>query len=304
MVSRSTKFLLDRQLQEVAEVKDPQLGISVLTWNVLARNYSTSKHYPYLENEIKDMESRKPLLSEEITRFNPDVICLQEVDKKDTDFFSSIFKEGEYSFSYIKKPAVQDGNCIMIKKTFEVLETEIIEHIDPDKGTKGGLVSQVVVAKYARKDLPFYMIVATSHFKADWQTSFSRIRLSQAKDILQVVEKKKEKCLELLGDNKSNLAVIVCGDFNEVPTGDAAQEFLNHKELALKNPFTDVPFTLYQTFGDYLAKQSIDYLLHTENLKVTKKISHPEQEKLRKDGLLSLEYPSDHLSLYCELAFI
>jgi len=301
---RSNKYLLDRQLQEVADIKDLKLNISVLTWNVLARNNSTPKDYPYLEKEITDIECRKPRLSEEISRFSPDVICLQEVDKKDTAFFKSIFPEGEYSFSFIKKPSSGDGSCIMIKKTYEVLETELIEHIDPDKGKKANLVSLVVVAKYVSKDLDFYLIVATTHFKADWQTSFSHIRVSQAKEILQVIEKKREKCLELLGENKNNLAVLVCGDFNDVPTSPAAQEFLSHKELALKNPFADVPFTLFQTYGTYLVKLPVDFILHTENLKVTKKITHPDDEKLRKDGLLSLEYPSDHLSLYCELAFV
>mmetsp|Transcript_61652 Transcript_61652/g.71735 ORF Transcript_61652/g.71735 Transcript_61652/m.71735 type:complete len:307 (-) Transcript_61652:129-1049(-) len=305
METRTSKFLLDRQIQEVSEAKGSALGLSVLTWNVLARNYSTPKHYPYLENDVKDMDARKPLLSEEIVRFSPDIICLQEVDKTDTGFYSSIFPEGEYSFNYVKKAASADGSCILLrKKAFEVVETEIIEHIDPDKGKKGSLVSLVVVAKYIEKELPFYVITATTHFKADWITSFSHIRVSQAKEILQVIEKKRDKCVDLLGENKGNLAVIVCGDFNDVPSSLATQEFLNHKELALKNPFSDVPFTLYQKFGDNLAKSTYDYILHTDNLKVMKTISPPNPEKLRDDGLLSREYPSDHLSLYCELAFM
>jgi len=73
----------------------------------------------------------------------------------------------------------------------------------------------------------------------------------------------------------------------------------------LTSVFHEEPFTLFQTYGDNLftIKNTFDYVFHSENLWLVQKIGPPLKEKLRDDGLLSQEFPSDHLSLYCTLSF-
>jgi len=295
---QTNPHLLNRQIQQVEEIPNSKLTFSVLQWNTLARCYTSSKHFPLLPREAIDFEVREKLLSQEIKSYNADVICLEEVDKTDLQFFKSLYSENEYSFSYAKKPHSKDGICILIKRPFELMEEEMIEHTNENK-EKQNLVSQVVVAKQKKGDLEICLIVASCHLKA---ANFPQVRLNQAKQIIEVIEKKKQKYMEL-GYKKENMIVLVCGDFNDCHESESTQEFLQHKDLNLKSAFEDVEYTLFQKYGnrEFTIKGVFDYVLHSDNLILTKKIGPPETQ-ISEDGLLSLEFPSDHLSLFCELS--
>jgi len=296
--------LLNRQIQTVHDVTDPKFSLRVLQWNALARCYTSPKHYPLLSREIVEFDNRKDLISKEIKSYEADIICLEEVDKTDLKFFNSLYPE-TYSFSHAKKPHSRDGTCIMIKKSFEIIEEAIIEHTN-EEGQKDNLISQIVVAKHFDKEIQVCLIVVTCHLKADtWTASCEHVRLRQAKQIIEAIEKKKQLCLELLGQKKENIFVIVCGDFNDNPGAKPTEEFLSHKELSLKSAYHDAEYTLFQMYGynEYTLKSVVDYVMYSDNLVLTKKLSPPEEGKIGKDGLLDKEFPSDHLPLFCEFAF-
>jgi len=301
----TSSHLLGRQIQEISQVKDSKFLLRVLQWNCLARCYTSPKHFPTLSREIVEFDNRKDLISQEIKSYQADVICLEEVDKTDLKFFRGLYPEEEYSFSYAKKPHSRDGTCIMIKKTFEVIEEEIIEHTN-EENQKDNLISQLVVAKHFDKGLQVCLIVATCHLKADtWTSSCSHTRLRQAKQIVEAIEKKQKKCLEILGQKKENIFVIVCGDFNDHPGTKPTEEFLKRRELGLKSAYHDTEYTLFQMYGfnEYTLKSVVDYVMYSDNLILTKKMNPTEPDRIGPDGLLAKEYPSDHLSLFCELAF-
>jgi len=296
--------LLGRQLQDITHVENSKLNLSVLQWNALARCYTSPKHYPLLSRQIVEFDSRKDLISREIKSYNADVICLEEVDKKDSKFFRSLYSEEEYSFSFVKKPQSSDGTCIMIKKSFEVIEAQVVEHTN-EESKKDNLVSQIVVAKHSNKELETYLIAAACHLKADaWTAPCGDIRLRQARQLIEAIEKQREKCLSLTENKEKNIIILVCGDFNDNPENAPTQEFLKNPKITLKSAFIDEPYTLNQMYGynEYWLKSVVDYVLYSDNLILTKKIGPPPEGKVGKDGLLSEDFPSDHLSLYCEFA--
>jgi len=296
----TAQYLLNRQVQQVNESTSSKLTFSILQWNTLATCYTGQSHYPYLSKEVLAFNERSKLISQEIKSYNADVICLEEVDKNDLEFFKSLYSREEYSFSYIKKPHSKDGICIMIRKPFEVFDEEMIIHTKEETKEKQNLVSQVVVAKQKKDDLEVCLIVTACHLKA---ANFPLVRLHQARQLIEVIENKKQKCMDL-GYAKENIFIVVCGDFNTNPESEPVQEFLQHKDFNLKSVFDDFEYTLFQTYGDnvWTSKEVVDFVMHSDSLNVTKRSGPQDSSKVGEKGLLSSEFPSDHLSLFCELS--
>jgi mRNA deadenylase 3'-5' endonuclease subunit Ccr4 len=62
--------------------------LRVMTWNTLANICAdqTPQGFPFVDAAILDFDHRKTLLIDEIALHDPDVLCLQEVDKYDEWF--------------------------------------------------------------------------------------------------------------------------------------------------------------------------------------------------------------------------
>src|SRR5688572_8647320 len=126
------------------------------------------------------------------------------------------------------------------KRTFEIIDTEIVEHYDPEKERKENLVSQINIAKHSNKNFEAYFIVAACHLKANTpQGTCSDTRARQANQLIEVIEKKKQKYLELNGNKKENICIIVCGDFNDFIHSECMQNFLTNKDFQLQSAFPD-----------------------------------------------------------------
>jgi len=306
--SSHRRHLLNRQIKYIKRTQNSQLKFSVLQWNTLAKCYTSTKHFPTVAEEFLDFNYRKDFIQQEIKSFNADIICLQEVDVRDLEFFKSLYSEQEYSFSWIKKPHSKDGICIMIRKEkFEVVDTELIIHTKEDRIQQENLVSQVVVAKHTNQNCQAYVIVASCHFKAATLANpCTDTRVRQASQIMEVMENKRQKCLNQLGAKEENVISLVCGDFNDSPNSAPVHEFLKNKEIGFKGAFDTEPYTLFQKYGsrDYIIKSVLDHVLYSKNLVLTKKISPPEEELVEEKGLVCENFPSDHLSLFAEFSLL
>src|SRR5688572_6742310 len=106
------KLLFNREIKDIPHENTGKLKISVLQWNTLARCYSRAHYHPKLKPEIVSFDYRKNLIAEEIKTLNADLVCLEEVDETDLDFYKEVCNEETYSFRYAKKHFSKDGNCI------------------------------------------------------------------------------------------------------------------------------------------------------------------------------------------------
>lgn len=300
----SSSHLLCRQINEIKKIQNSKLNFSVLQWNVLARCYTGPNHFPTVDQSFVDFNYRKDLLAQEIKSYNADVICLQEIDVRDLEFFKSLYLESEFSFSFIKKPHSKDGLCIMMRKEkFQVLDTELMVHVKEDGVQKENLVSQVVLAKHNDA----YVIVASCHLKAATATNpCTDTRLRQVSQIMEVVEKMRNYCINELKAKENNVIAVIGGDFNEGPNSPPVNEFLKNQEIGFQGAFEDEPYTLFQKYGsrDYVIKFAADHVLYSKNLAMTKKIGSPMEGLVEENGLVGEKYPSDHLSLFAEFSLL
>lgn len=287
--------LLGRKIIEVNSPNSEALQLSVLQWNVLARCYSKPSYYPLLEPSIVEFDDRKGLIEQEIKSYNADIICLEEVDKKDVAFFSSLYPNTEYSFFFPKKPYSSDLTCILIRNSLQIIESKVIEHASNDG--KKFKVSQMVVAKHPSG---VYLLIVACHLKADTYTSFADVRLKQTQESTKELEECSAKY-----SKEGKVITVIGGDFNARPDSETVKEFLLNQTLNLKSVFHDEPYTMFQMVGDneYRVKTVIDHVLYSDNLHLTHKIEAPAEGSVGEDGLLSPGFPSDHLSLYCSFTF-
>jgi len=274
-----------------------------LQWNTLATCYEFQWKYPKPIRQYVDFSYRKDLIAQEISSYNADIICLEEVDSHDLEFFITIFPYGTYSNHYSKKTYSRDGSLIFIRKTFQIEEAENFSHYKSNGVDLDNPVSNCVVIKTNNN---CYIIVVATHLKAG---IFCRSnRKLQAEQLADFVVKKKQKYLELLGNNQKDLAVVICGDLNDDPTSSPILALTTNKKLQLQSPFDTMNYTSvcplpiipYLFTFVMISKSTIDYILHSDNIQVTKKISEAKDADIGDKGLPVKEYPSDHISLFCE----
>lgn len=142
------------------------------------------------------------------------------------------------------------------------------------------------------------LLVANTHIF--WNPSYPHIKLIQCFYLL-------EKISEYLNERKLDIPVIICGDFNSLPDSHA-YEFMKNgitkyeklyfsHSLELSSSFEKEPkFTNFTP--DF--KGTLDYIFYNSQLKVSKILEITTEDQIKTIGLPNSEYPSDHLSLYCE----
>jgi len=298
----SSTHLLGRQIQTITEVQHPKLRFSIMQWNTLAPCLAAPWKYPTIPEKYVHFDYRKDLITQEIRSYKADIICLEEVDIKTLDHFKSICDEKSYSMHFSKKNFGEDGACLFVKNTFQIVESESFSHTKSNGKDLENQVSHIVVLKNAGDKTDYYVIVAVAHFQAFVYLRW--IRKRQAEQLASYLEKKKQKYSELLGDKSKNVAVVVCGDLNDVPDSSPIVHLTSNPKLRMKSVFDDMRYTVYvipKLFSFEIPyKGTVDFILHTENLKVTKKLEGPTDEVIGNIGLPIAQFPSDHLSLFCE----
>ena len=127
-------------LVEGDTLDDPS-KFTVLSYNILCQKYATPQAYGYTPSWALSWDYRKELLVAEILGYNPDIICLQEMEMGQyEDYFREHFRKmGDYdSFFSAKTRAktmsqkerrVVDGCAIFYKTTrFKLIEHDLIEY--------------------------------------------------------------------------------------------------------------------------------------------------------------------------------
>ncbi|CAH0546185.1 unnamed protein product [Brassicogethes aeneus] len=316
----------------------------VVSYNILADLYCDSDYtrtvlFPYCPPYALNIDYRKQLIRKEISGFNADIICLQEVDRK---VFLHDLQPVMENLGYLGEFSVKGGEVVeglaffYNKNRFKILETNRVvfsEHLDKDpiysdiweKVSKNAQLTkrilertttiQVSVVESLENDE--VLVVANIHLY--FHPDADHVRLIHGGVSIRYLEKFIE---QLKTKVSKRISLVFCGDFNSVPecgifklytTGEVPSDFIDfqsNKEESIDTLSFKQPFSLdsacgtpkYTNFTAGFA-DCLDYIFYEKtNLSVTQVVPFPSDEELQQNTALpSITFPSDHVSLIADL---
>lgn len=274
-------------------------SIRILQWNHLSQTLGTKNdNFVCCPSEALSWDTRRWRLLEEILRYQPDLICLQEVDH--FNLLKKALGSVGYTGQFVPKPDSPciylaenngpDGCAIFVKDAkFDVLsESKRVLELWKVQS------NQVVICLNLRHKMTGREIsVATTHLKARQGDLLSSMRNEQGKDMLN-----------WLAGISNGRPLLLSGDFNAEPVEPVYHSVTNHK-LALKSAYRfeqleSDEFTTWKIRETGEQKYVLDYIFHSPSLRPTSVLEMPTEEEVGRNRLPSLRFPSDHLTLVAD----
>eukprot|EP00924_Labyrinthula_sp_SR-Ha-C_P005128 maker-scaffold_1-snap-gene-22.59-mRNA-1 protein AED:0.06 eAED:0.06 QI:309/1/1/1/1/1/3/154/678 len=359
-VKRTMKKLTGKSLQEALTAK-----ISILSYNILADIYTNKKGYPYSPECLLNWKVRRKILEFQILEHQPDIICLQEVQHNEyVSFFKPYFEyKNPYSVSYQTvykmktrdsleetklRPSHRIDGCLTAYKAskFKEIDVEFIEfnklataafrnsseHLDVVKEKIKRLEHDnigIILLLQSKKTHGFVCVV---HTHLHWDPEYADVKLWQAMQLVDEVEKFRKKVCSRYNLTLSSLPILIAGDFNSTEDDHTIaflKQSLKDLKKELPDPLAILPkapngssilkhnlnlSSCYESatekepeFTNWAAsfKGTLDYVFATrERIKVTKCLIMPSEEEVKGEWgtpLPNFHNPSDHLPLFFEV---
>ncbi|GAA6106914.1 2',5'-phosphodiesterase 12 [Tachysurus ichikawai] len=311
----------------------------VVTYNILAEIYSQTELsktvlYPYCAPYALELDYRQNLIKKELSGYNADIICLQEVDKGvfgdslvpalDAFGMDGVFKvkerqhEGLATFYRRSKFKLLFRHDIMLSEALktDVLHSVLLEKLSTNPALKEKMVQrsttlQVTVLQSV-SDPSKIVCVGNTHLY--WHPKGANVRLIQMAVALKHLKK---VVMEVRAST-----TIFCGDFNSTPSSGLFQLLSQgsvseqHSDWASNGPEEHLPMELHSPFQlnsacgepqytNYVGSFNgcLDYIfIEPQALQVEQVIPLPShQEVTTYQALPSVSHPSDHIALVCDL---
>ncbi|MEW8544174.1 MAG: endonuclease/exonuclease/phosphatase family protein [Candidatus Thiodiazotropha sp.] len=252
-----------------------------------------------------ELEVRKLRFIEEILRYQPTVLCLEEVDLfpylKET-----LTKCGYVGIFYPKPDSPCLGNpynhgpdgCAIFYNSSKL---KVVKSEKLNLKAWNWETNQVAVICHfqTKSDISKDFTVAATHFKAGYKEyrPCEDIRKEQAMFLTRYLK-------EFYGEHP----LVLCGDLN-FPCTELGYDIFKCSDLRLTSAYTHLsadrqePEYTFWTINEMEQRKTIDYIWYTKKgLKVKSVLNIPSEEEAGEGRLPSLKYPSDHLSLVCDFA--
>lgn len=279
----------------------------VMQWNILAQALGEGKdNFIMCPMEALKWEERKYLILEEILMYQPDVLCLQEVDHY-FDTFQPILSRLGYQCTFLAKPwspclDVEHNNgpdgCALffLQDRFRLVNSAKIRLSARTLKTNQVAIAETLQCCETGRLLCF----AVTHLKA--RTGWERFRLAQGSDLLHNLESITEG---------ATVPLIICGDFNAEPTEEVYKRFASSSlnlnsayKLLSEDGESEPPYTTWKIRPTGESCHTLDYIWYSQHaLRVNSALGLPTEEQIGPNRLPSFNYPSDHLSLVCDFSF-
>lgn len=283
--------------------------IRIMQWNILAQALGEGKDgFIRCPLEALRWQERKYLILEEILTYRPDILCLQEVDHY-FDTLGPIMSGLGYQGSFLAKPwspclDVESNNgpdgCALFFRSsrFSLRSTAHLRLSAMMLPTNQVAIVQSLQCRATGRGL----CVAVTHLKA--RSGWERLRSAQGADLLHSLQ-------GMVSGPDSALPLVVCGDFNAEPTEDVYRRF-SCSPLGLDSAYkllsvdgrTEPSYTTWKIRPSGESRSTLDYIWYSrDTLSVRSILDIPSEEQIGPDRLPSYHYPSDHLSLLCDISF-
>ncbi|XP_012692430.1 nocturnin isoform X2 [Clupea harengus] len=301
-----------------------QQPIRVMQWNILAQALGEGMDsFVRCPLEALKWNERKYLILEEILTYQPDILCLQEVDHY-FDTFRPVLSRLGYHSSFCPKPWSAcldvannngpDGCALFFRhKRFQLLGTTHLQ-----LAAKMLETNQVAIVSTLRcRATGRALCVAVTHLKA--RSGWERLRSAQGSDLLRnlqnITQEAGRAAAAAPGEGEPGVGMgvplLVCGDFNAEPSEDVYCRFAT-SSLGLDSAYkrlssdgqTEPPYTTWKIRPSGESCHTLDYIWYShQHLNVDTVLDFPTAEQIGPDRLPSYNYPSDHLSLVCDFSF-
>lgn len=235
--------------------------IRVVTYNVLAEIYTNKQMYPYCPLWALSWNFRRRNLMRQMTQFDADIYCLQEVQAdRFEQFFYPTFRANGYEGLYKKKTREAmgrkgkvDGCAIFFKANrFQLREKYVIEFNDaamamaragklvPNQGTLNEMEMSETLSRVMKDNIAQVVVLETLPSGMDkggrqfclcnthifWDPEYADVKLWQSAMLLKELEK---------FNVGRKLPLILCGDFNSLPDS-SVYEFLSTGQVRAIHP--------------------------------------------------------------------
>ncbi|XP_007521260.1 2',5'-phosphodiesterase 12 [Erinaceus europaeus] len=312
--------------------------IRAVSYNLLADTYAQTEFsrtvlYPYCAPYALELDYRQNLIQKELTGYNADLICLQEVDRcvftdslvpaLEAFGLEGVFRikqhEGLATFYRTSKFRLLSQHDISFHEALasDALHKELLEKLGlnplaQEKVLQRSSVLQVSVLQ-STKDSSKKICVANTHLY--WHPKGGYIRLIQMAVALAHIR-------HVSCDLYPGLPVIFCGDFNSTPStgmyqfaisgniSEDHEDWISNGEEERCNMSLNHFFKLKSACGEpaytnYVGgfHGCLDYIFIDLNaLEVEQVIPLPSHEEVTThQALPSVSHPSDHIALVCDL---
>ncbi|KAJ8015627.1 hypothetical protein DPEC_G00028070 [Dallia pectoralis] len=301
--------------------------IRVMTWNILAQALGEGKDsFVRCPLEALNWPERKCMILEEILTYRPDILCLQEVDHY-YDTFQPILASLGYQSTFLPKPWSPcldvpsnngpDGCALFFRcARFSLLHTSHLRLSAMMLPTNQVAIVQTLRCRATGRGL----CVAVTHLKA--RSGWERMRSAQGADLLHSLRAitsqpsgshpgSEPVRRDEQGGGVEGLPVIVCGDFNAEPSEDVYGRFAS-SPLGLDSAYkllsadgqSEPAYTTWKIRPSGECCSTLDYIWYSRRaFTVDTLLDIPTEEQIGPDRLPSYHYPSDHLSLICDVTF-
>ena len=237
----------------------------------------------------------------EMQRSGADIICLEEVDHYHDFLLPEMTKLGYEGF-YAAKPKSAclsfprnngpDGCALFYRRSvLTFLDKKELQYTEEREKPATQLA---LIVKLAFHERP--LCIAVTHLKAK---GFPAIRLQQAQQLISNLD-----------SFAQGSPVVVCGDFNAVPTEPVYQHMSSHSGTQLASAYCvafkgEPSYTSWKFRPGKELKYTIDYIWYsTGGLLLNSVLGLPSVEEIGPDALPMLQYPSDHLSLCARFSLL
>jgi len=254
--------------------------------------------------EAIDWKTRRYRVLEEIIRYDPAIVCLEEVDQ--FEYLTENLSKVGYVGIFFPKPdspclyqPVNSGSdgCALFYKTNIVTLSQsdsVILH-DGEKGNKQSNQVAIIGNFQLKSDSSKQFYVGVTHLKA--KRGYQEVRKQQGQFISKYV-----------ADKYNDVPLVFCGDFNAEPT-EPLYAVMKACKLNLSSAYTSLSsdgateprYTTWKVRPNGEECHVIDYIWYTKlGLKVKRVLDVASEAEIGPSRLPSHTYPSDHLSLVCD----
>ncbi|CAH8455322.1 unnamed protein product [Schistosoma turkestanicum] len=308
------------------------LKIRIMQWNMLAQGFIPLDEFIYCPCEMLSFERRCKLISEEILRYDPDVVCLQEADivKDIVKSLNASSGKNNYSFYFLPKLS---SPCLMVKNNhgpdglaviyrndnYELIKCEKISlNEDDSRHALFCHFTSKIVGHMNKSCCNIYLICL--HLKA--KEYCSEIRRKQGEKLVKYLNSfiKDISSTSVPVNNTVLPPIFICGDFNAEPT----EPVIN----ILRNSYLDSNALYKLTSAYYVAGgckepefttwkirkskrivnltedcHTIDYIWYCDQLCTLLGVwSIPSKTEIGPNALPSAIFPSDHMNLIADFS--